>query len=95
MAWSRVNPKDITMTMLSSLGAGPPEEEDEEDCGRGGWKGAVKSKRGEEEGKTVIYILEWRINWWMYLGPPCVPGPSSWLPPHLRENSTQYVVVCG
>lgn len=48
MAWSRVNPKDITMTTLSSLGAGPPEEEEEEDCGRGGWKGAVKSKRREE-----------------------------------------------
>ena len=70
MAWSRVNPKDITMTMLSSLGAGPPEEEDEEDCGRGGWKGAVKSKRGEEEGKSVIYILEW----WMS------SGGCTWVP---------------
>ena len=60
MACSRVNPRDITMTMLSSLGAGPPEEEeDEEDCGRGGWKGAVKSKRGEEEARTVIYLPEW------------------------------------
>ena len=48
------------MTMLSSLGAGPPEEEeDEEDCGRGGWKGAVKSKRGEEEARTVVYLPEW------------------------------------
>ena len=61
MACSRVNPRDITMTILSSLGAGPPEEEEEEDCGWGGWKGAVKSKRegGEEEARTVIYLLEW------------------------------------
>ena len=93
MAWSRVNPKDITMTTLSSLGAGPPEEEEEEDCGWGGWKGAVKSKRGEENGKTVIYILEW----WMSSGD--VPGSPMCSRTQFMAGSTPegefIMVVCG
>ena len=89
MACSRVNPRDITMVMLSSLGAGPPEEEEEEDCGWGGWKGAVKSKRGRRGGGKNSDLSARVVDevWWMYLGPPCAPGPSSWPPPHLRENT--------
>lgn len=44
MACSCVNPRDITMATLSSLGAAPVEEEGWE---RGGWKGDVKSGAGE------------------------------------------------
>lgn len=46
MACSCVNPRDITMATLSSLGAAPVEEE-EEGWERGGWKGDVKSGAGE------------------------------------------------
>jgi len=47
MACSCVNPRDITMATLSSLGAAPVEEEEEEGWERGGWKGDVKSGAGE------------------------------------------------